>query len=66
MTLTPLRPEKGQEKEAANEPSPPERNSQADISELTDEALQAKYRAAYLDQLRRRSCPGCGEGEILG
>jgi hypothetical protein len=32
---------------------------------LQDEQLQAKYRQAYLEQLRRQSCPGCGESGIL-
>jgi hypothetical protein len=29
--------------------------------ELDDAALQEKYREQYLLQLRRQSCPGCGE-----
>lgn len=28
--------------------------------------MQAQYRQAYLEQLRRRSCPGCGDDEQLG
>ena len=34
--------------------------------ELADAETQAKYRAAYLEQLRRRSCPGCGDSEFFG
>ncbi len=30
-------------------------------AQLEDEDLQAKHRAAYEQQLRLRSCPGCGE-----
>lgn len=30
-------------------------------NKLTDAELQAKYRKEYLLQLRRLSCPGCGE-----
>jgi hypothetical protein len=30
-------------------------------SSPTDEATQEAYRKAYLEQLRRQSCPGCGE-----
>jgi hypothetical protein len=37
--------------------------SEADI--LQDEAQQAEYRKAYLEQLRRMSCPGCGEDPTL-
>jgi hypothetical protein len=33
---------------------------------LSDAETQAKYRAAYMAQLRLRSCPGCGESEFLG
>ncbi len=35
---------------------------------LTDEALakqQEQYRQAYLEQLRRMSCPGCGDDGML-
>lgn len=32
---------------------------------LNDEAIQAKYRAAYFEQLRRGARPGCGEAEVL-
>lgn len=32
-------------------------------SDLTDAVTQERYRAEYLQQLRRQSCPGCGEGE---
>jgi hypothetical protein len=28
--------------------------------------VQADYRRAYLEQLRRRDCPGCGDGENFG
>jgi hypothetical protein len=34
-------------------------------SALDDEQTQAAYRKAYLEQLRRQSCPGCGETEIF-
>ncbi len=30
-------------------------------AQLEDNDLQAKYQAAYEQQLRLRSCPGCGE-----
>lgn len=33
--------------------------------ELTDAAFQERYRAAHLEQLRRRACPGCGEGDVI-
>ncbi len=40
--------------------------SEREHLDLADASTQAKYRAAYLEQLRRRACPGCGEGDILG
>jgi len=33
--------------------------------QLADASLQERYRAAHLDQLRRRACPGCGEGDVI-
>ncbi len=35
---------------------------QASTPQLTDAELQEQYRQEYLIQLRRLSCPGCGEG----
>jgi len=32
---------------------------------LDNEQIQAAYRKAYLEQLRRQACPGCGETEIF-
>jgi len=32
---------------------------------LDDENIQAAYRKAYFEQLRRRACPGCGETEMF-
>lgn len=40
------------------QPQPAEPTSNA-----TNEQQQAEYLAAYQLQLRRMSCPGCGEGE---
>ncbi len=42
--------------------------SKAEPSPLTEEALakqQEQYRQAYLEQLRRMSCPGCGDDGVL-
>ncbi len=36
-----------------------------DLSDLSNDAKQAEYRKAYLEQLRRMSCPGCGEDPTL-
>ncbi len=60
----------------SNEPNqrprtPPEASEPESPSEsqpLTDEALaaqQEQYRQAYLQQLRRMSCPGCGDDGVL-
>ena len=35
------------------------------LADLSNEAQQADYRQAYLEQLRRMSCPGCGEDPTL-
>lgn len=32
---------------------------------LNDETTQDEYRKAYLEQLRRQSCLGCGETDIF-
>ncbi len=34
-------------------------------AQLEDDDVQAKYQAAYEQQLRLRSCPGCGETGIF-
>ena len=33
--------------------------------QLADAELQEKYRQAYLEQIRRQSCPGCGDTDIF-
>ena len=35
-----------------------------ELSDLVNPATQDEYRHAYFEQLRRRACPGCGEGEL--
>ena len=32
---------------------------------VSTDAQQAEYRKAYIEQLRRMSCPGCGEDPTL-
>lgn len=34
------------------------------LADLEDEATQAEYRQAYLEQLQQRACPGCGDEGI--
>ena len=34
-------------------------------AQLEDQELQAKHRAAYQQQMRLRSCPGCGETDVF-
>lgn len=34
-------------------------------ADLADASVQEQYREEYLRQLRRRSCPGCGEGDAI-
>jgi hypothetical protein len=45
-------------------PQGPETNDEK--ATLTDAETQEKYRAAFLEQLRRLSCPGCGDSEFFG
>ncbi len=33
--------------------------------DLSDAEMQEQYRLAYLAQLRRLQCPGCGEDELF-
>jgi len=44
--------------------SKPEQEQRVEEVDL-DASLQAKYRKAYFEQLRRRSCDGCGESDWL-
>jgi hypothetical protein len=60
------------EKELLNHESTetqPQQNAEIEMQAapavLQDEQLQAKYRQAYLEQIRRQSCPGCGESGIF-
>jgi hypothetical protein len=48
------------------EPCSQASESNIEQGELTDTETQEKYRAAYLEQLRRLSCPGCGDSEFFG
>ena len=34
-------------------------------AQLEDKELQARNQAAYQQQMRRMSCPGCGETDIF-
>ena len=53
-------------------PSPSAESADSSVSHIPDQQLsekhlakqQEEYRIAYLEQLRRRSCPGCGDGSI--
>lgn len=48
-------------RDAAGEPPPSNTELPSDAAQLADAELQKKYRKEYLAQLRRLSCPGCGE-----
>ena len=45
------------------EAEPPSTTAEApqESCPLSDADLQEQYRKEYLEQLKRRSCPGCGE-----
>lgn len=67
-TCVPMEPNQTKDKE--KEPTiPAETTSEApntvESEILQDDAKQAEYRKAYLEQLRRMSCPGCGEDPTL-
>ena len=46
---------------SGDESTPRETSKPSDDAQLEDAELQARYRKEYLIQLRRLSCPGCGE-----
>lgn len=56
-----LEPEKDQARRAGDESPTGETPTESDNAQLEDAELQERYRKEYLDQLRRLSCPGCGE-----
>ena len=39
--------------------------SEVENAGLLSEKTQEEYRKAYLEQLRKRQCPGCGETDIF-
>ncbi|WP_442483359.1 hypothetical protein [Aeoliella sp. SH292] len=59
MSLEPQGEDVG--RDAADEAPQSIAASQTDAAQLADVELQEKYRKEYLAQLRRRSCPECGE-----
>jgi hypothetical protein len=56
-------PKKQEEHDPTGESAPD--GTEQPNSPLDDEQLQAEYRKAYIEQLRRQSCPGCGDSDIL-
>lgn len=53
----------GAEPSQQQEAEPPSHTDEMQLEScsLSDADLQEKYRKEYLEQLKRRSCPGCGE-----
>ena len=47
--------------DAASQPPPSNAQRPYDAAQFADAELQERYRQEYLVQLRRLSCPGCGE-----
>lgn len=64
-------PTNANRQQTAEEPSnPAPENTLANetpeqLANVSTDAQQAEYRRAYLEQLRRMSCPGCGEDPTL-
>lgn len=56
-----LEPQKNQAHQAGDESPTGEPPTASDNAQLDDAELQERYRKEYLAQLRRLSCPGCGE-----
>ena len=56
-----LEPEKNQAHQVRDESPAGETPIASDNAQLEDAELQERYRQEYLTQLRRLSCPGCGE-----
>ncbi len=49
-----------------NAPGPKDPHESVESQQdLNAEQLQAEYRRAYLEQLRRQACPGCGEDDLF-
>jgi hypothetical protein len=48
-------------RDTASEPPLCNAEPRSDDTQLADAELQERYRKEYLAQLRRLSCPGCGE-----
>lgn len=49
------------DRDAASDPPANNTELASDAAQLADAELQERYRKEYLAQLRRLSCPGCGE-----
>lgn len=56
-----LEPEKNLAHQAGDKPPAGETPTASENAQLEDAELQERYRKEYLAQLRRLSCPGCGE-----
>lgn len=50
--------------DAASQPTASSLTSE-ELAQLSDPDKQEQFRREYLNQLRRLSCPGCGEGELF-
>jgi hypothetical protein len=55
------RQESDHARNAGDESAPRDTSLASDKAPLEDAELQARYRKEFLLQLRRLSCPGCGE-----
>lgn len=62
-----MKPAPDKAKEAKDGAANPQDPFEAPIEPVpsNESLLQEKWRAAYLEQLKRRACPGCGEDEFL-
>ena len=47
-------------------PPPASEAAPSDACPLSEAELQERYRKEYLEQLRKMSCPGCGEDPFFG
>lgn len=56
-----LEPNRGPAPKPEEHPNLSDATAPPEDTVASDNATQEAYRQAYLEQLRRRSCPGCGE-----
>ena len=58
-------PQNQRERPDRPEPETANADSSEHLPELDDQVLQERYRKAFIEQIKRRQCPGCGDDGAL-